>query len=63
MSRDMQIEERKPCRKCGSEDIISTITANANTSRFIHVIRRCYKCGEWLGGRTFKKHTKEIISK
>ena len=57
-NRELDIR-RNPCRKCGARDVVSKITANANNSRFIHVIRRCYNCGEWLGGATYKNKAKE----
>ena len=57
-NRELDIR-RNPCRVCGAVELVSKITANANNSRFIHVIRRCYKCGEWLGGATYKNKAKE----
>ena len=62
-ARNKKPGELKPCHRCGSEAVVVKITANANTSRFIHSRHTCAQCGAWLGGRTIKKHTKEIISK
>ena len=49
----------KPCRKCGAREVVSEIPTNVHNLSFIHARRKCYKCGEWLGGATYKNKAKE----
>lgn len=62
-ARNKKLREPRPCYKCGGTTITATIPLNISNLTFVHIRRTCAQCGAWLGGRTIKKHTKEIISK
>lgn len=50
-----------PCRKCGGTDFTLAATADPYRLKFIHVRRKCKKCGEWCGGYTLKNKLREEI--